>query len=86
MPLTHILKNKLLLQKHFHVQETAIDNWPFWMLEENIKLVNEIIEEEEKNRKKSEEDQMKGMPNYDSQMKSASNMASSAGNFSMPKF
>ena len=57
MPLTHILKNKLQLQKHFHLQEFAIDSWPFWMLEENVKLVNEILEEEEKHQKKGEEEQ-----------------------------
>jgi hypothetical protein len=86
MPLTHILKNKLLLQKHFHLQEWAMDIWPFWMFEENVKLVNEIIEEEETNRKKQEEDQSKGMPNYDGMMKNATNMSGSMNNFSMPKF
>ena len=85
MPLKHILKNKLLLQKHFHVQEEAMDKWPFWMFEENIKLVNEIIEEEDKDRKKQEGDQSKSMPNYDtnSMMRNASNIGS---NFSMPSF
>lgn len=76
MPLKHILKNKLLLQKHFNTQEEAMDLWPFWQLEENIKLVNEIIEEEENQRKKEEESQHKSMPNFDpnSIMKNASNM------------
>jgi hypothetical protein len=76
MPLKHILKNKLLLQKHFNTQENAMDNWPFWMFEENIKLVNEIIEEEESNKKKEEEKQQKSMPNYDpgSMMRNASNI------------
>ena len=83
MPLKHILKNKLLLQKHFHTQEYAMDEWPFWMFEENIKLVNEIVEEEENSRKKQEQDQQKGMPNFDanSMMKNASNMSSN-----IPKF
>ncbi len=56
----------------------AMDEWPFWMFEENIKLVNEIIEEEEKDRKKQEQDQSKGMPNFDagSMMRSASNFSS----------
>jgi hypothetical protein len=31
-----------------------MDNWPYWMLEENIKIVNEITDEEEKERKKEE--------------------------------
>ena len=83
MPLTHILKNKLQLQKHFHLQEWSIDNWPFWMLEENIKLVNEILEEEEKQQKKGEEDQSKSMPDYGGIMKNASSMGS---NFKMPNF
>lgn len=53
-----------------------MDNWPFWMFEENIKLVNEIIEEEESNKKKEEEKQQKSMPNYDpgSMMRNASNI------------
>ena len=83
MPLKHILKNKLLLQKHFHTQEIAMDEWPFWMFEENIKLVNEIVEEEDSSRKKQEKDQQKGMPNFDanSMMKNASNMSNN-----IPKF
>ena len=83
MPLKHILKNKLLLQKHFHLQEWAMDIWPFWLFEENINLVNEISEEEETKRKKEEEGQQKGMPNFDanSMMKNASNMTSN-----IPKF
>ena len=84
MPLKHILKNKLLLQKHFHLQEWAIDKWPFWMFEENVKLVNEIIEEEESNRKKQEEDQGGSLGNFDanSMMRNASNMTN---NFKPPK-
>ncbi len=53
------------------------------MLEENVKLVNEIIEEEESNRKKGEEDQSKGMPDYGGMMKNASSVGN---NFSIPKF
>jgi hypothetical protein len=61
-----------------------MDLWPFWMFEENIKFVNEIVEEEEKDRKKQEGEQSKSMPNYDtnSMMRNASNV----GNFSMPSF
>jgi hypothetical protein len=83
MPLKHILKNKLLLQKHFHLSEFAMDLWPFWMFEENIKLVNEIVEEEESNRKKQEGEQSKSLPNYDtnSMMRNASNFGS---NFNIP--
>ena len=82
MPLKHILKNKLLLQKHFNLQEWSIDMWPFWMFEENVKLVNEILEEEESNRKKQEGEQSAGMPDTGQMMKNMSNMSS---NFSMPK-
>ena len=84
MPLKHILKNKLLLQKHFNTQEAAMDEWPFWMFEENIKLVNEIVEEEETNRKKEEDGQQKQMGNFDanSMMKNAQSMSN---NFKAPK-
>ena len=76
MPLKHILKNKLLLQKHFNTQEVSMDNWPYWMFEENIKLVNEIIDEEDKHRKKEEDKQQSSMPNFNpgSMMKDASGM------------
>ena len=81
MPLKHILKNKLLLQKHFHTQEWSMDNWPFWMFEENIKLVNEIIEEEDKQRKADEDSQKSSMPDTSSMMKNASNFTNN-----IPKF
>ena len=83
MPLKHILKNKLLLQKHFHTQEAAMDEWPFWMLEENIKLVNEILEEEDSNKKKEEESQRGSMPDTSSMMRNAQSMTN---NMQMPKF
>jgi len=75
-PLSNLLKNKLLLQKNYHLQEFAIDSWPFWMLEENIKIVNELTEEEEKQRKK--EDSSSKTPNFNpsSMMNSMSSMAS----------
>ncbi len=59
-----------------------MDCWPFWMFEENIKLVNEIAEEEDSNRKKQEGEQTKGMPDTNSMMRNMSNMSS---NFSAPK-
>jgi hypothetical protein len=54
------------------------------MLEENVKLVNEIMEEEESNRKKDEESQQKGMPDTNAMMKNASSMGNIGGNFNMP--
>ena len=59
MPLRPLLKNKLLLQKHYHVNEFCIDEWPFWMFEENIKIVNELTDEEEQQRKAEEAQQNK---------------------------
>ena len=60
-----------------------MNEWPFWMFEENIKIVNEIVEEEESNRKKEEETQQKNMPNFDanSMVKNASNMTNN-----LPKY
>ncbi len=60
-----------------------MDYWPFWMLEENVKIVNEIVEEEDKQRKKDESQQQKQMGNFDanSMMRNAQNMT---GN--LPKF
>ena len=82
MPLKPLLKNKLLLQKHFHVNEFCLDQWPFWMLEENIKIVNELNEEEEKQRKQDEESQQKSMPNFNPNqlMSGVGNIGSNLGN------
>lgn len=76
MPLRHLLKNKLLLQKHYNVIEPAIDMWPFWMFEENIDIINEITEEEDKQRKKEEEKQQSSTPNFNpgSYMRDMNNM------------
>ena len=60
-----------------------MDEWPYWMLEENINIVNEIIEEEDNQRKKDEESQSSSMPDTSSMMKSAQSMTS---NMQMPKF
>ena len=65
-----------MLQKHFHTQEEAMDRWPFWMLEENIKIVNEIAEEEEKTRKQDEDGQRASMPDTGSMMRNASSITS----------
>lgn len=53
-----------------------MNEWPFWMFEENIKMVNEIVEEEDREKKKQEKDQQAQTPNFDanSMMKNASNM------------
>lgn len=58
-----------------------MDNWPFWMFEENIKLVNEIIDEEDKQRKQDEDSQKSGMPDTSSMMRNASSMTNN-----LPKF
>ena len=54
MPLRALLRNKLLLQKHFNVNEISMDEWPYWLFEENIKIVNDINKEEEEKQKNSE--------------------------------
>lgn len=51
-----------------------MDKWPFWMFEENIKLVNEIVEEEDTNRKTQEDTSQMGNFDANSMMKNASNM------------
>ena len=63
-----------------------MDHWPFWMFEENDKLVNEILEEEETNRKKQEDEQQKSMGGFDtnSMMRNASSMTNNM-NMNIPK-
>ena len=64
MPLTPLLKNKTLLTKHYHFSDSDIDNWPYFELEERVKIINEISDEEEKKQKNEEEKQSKSMPNF----------------------
>ena len=51
------------------------------MMEENIKIVNELTDDEEKSRKKEEEKQKQGTPNFNpsSYMNNISGMASKFG-------
>ena len=64
MHLTSLLRNKLLLQKDYGTQELAMDCWPYWQFEENIKIVNELVEEEETQRKKQESAQQAQTPSF----------------------
>ena len=41
-----------------------MNEWPYWMFEENVKIVNEISDEEEKQHKKDEDKQKTSMPNF----------------------
>ena len=75
MPLKPLLKNKLLLQKHFNVNEFCINEWPYWLFEENIKIVNEIIEEEERKQKEGEKNSGSSNFNPNSYMKNLDSMA-----------
>lgn len=76
--LISLFKNKLQLYKHYNLGDDTIDNWPYWMFEEMIKLINQMTEEEAKERKKEEESQSKQMGNFspNSYMKNMSSMAS----------
>lgn len=35
-----------------------MDEWPFWMFEENIKISNDLFEEEENYKKKLQEEKL----------------------------
>jgi len=77
MPLRDLLKSKILLYKNYNLGDDTIDNWPFWMFEENISIINELQEDEGKGRKHQEDEQSKMMGNMNpsSYMKSMSNMS-----------
>jgi hypothetical protein len=80
--LTNLLKNKALLYKNYNIGDPTINPWPYWQLEENIKIINKMNEEENKERKKQEEAQQKQQQqqsnnmNPGSYMNSMSSMAS----------
>jgi hypothetical protein len=58
-----------------------MDKWPFWMLEENIKIVNEIVEEEDKQRKQDEQAQNVNMPDTNAMRRNAGSLTNN-----IPKF
>lgn len=51
------------LIKEFNFDELTMNDWPFWLFEENIKIANKKIEDTEKHRKSEEEKQKANMPN-----------------------
>lgn len=65
------------MYKHYNLQDSTIDNWPFWMFEEVVKIINDIVEEENKETKKQQEEQGNSMGNFNpsSYMKSMSSMS-----------
>lgn len=83
MPLTHLLKNKILLQKgDIHLNERDIDEYPYWLFEENIKIINKMIEEDgEATSNSVGEQSMPKMPNVGDYMKSAESITSGFKNF-----
>lgn len=83
MPLHDILKIKLQLQKMYRLQEETIDKYPFWMLEENIKIVDELNDEERKAEEEQQKQQNANMPDYN--MSNAMNNANNMMN-NVPKF
>ena len=66
------------MYKHYNLQDATIDNWPFWMFEEVVKIINDIVEEEGSEQKKQNEEQTGAMGNFNpsSYMKGMSNMGS----------
>ena len=80
MHLKGLLKNKILIYKNFNGigGDATIDAWPYWLLEENIKIMNELSEDEDKEKKKQEGDQSKQMGNFspNSYMKGMDSMSS----------
>jgi len=75
--LRDLLKNKIQLYKHYNIGDDTINSWPFWMFEENIKIINELNEEEDKQRKAQEKEQAKqsGNASPNSYMKGMSDIA-----------
>jgi len=46
MPLNYILKNKILMYKQpWNLTDETINKWPYWLFEENIKIINSLQEE-----------------------------------------
>lgn len=82
IPLQAILSNKMDLVKEFNYSEITMDDWPFWLFEENIKIANKKIEDSEKHRKSEEEKQKVNMPNINPSQY-MSGMSSMANKFKM---
>jgi len=46
MPLNNILKNKILMYRDpWNLSDETINKWPYWLFEENIKIINSLNEE-----------------------------------------
>jgi hypothetical protein len=73
VPLIGLLKNKVQLYKNYNLQDSTIDNWPFWQFESYIQIINDITEDENKNQQ-SDDGTMGGF-DPSSYMSGMSNMA-----------
>lgn len=51
LPLETILQNKLLISKHYGFTEYDLDNQVYFLFEEYIKIINKLVEEENKKQK-----------------------------------
>ena len=60
--LISLLKNKVQLYKHYNLNDETIDKWEYWRFEEIIKIVNDLTEEENNQRKSQEADQKASQP------------------------
>ena len=63
-----------MLSKHYHMSERDANDLPFWQFEEVVKIVNELTEEENKEREKQDKGQNQNF-NPSSYMRDFSSMA-----------
>ena len=82
IPLTNLLKNKFELIWLKNVPFSEIDRLPYWEFEEYIKLFNERINEQNKQRQKEEEESRALSKSVMPQIPDISKMMS---NISLPK-
>ena len=64
------IDTKIALYKHFRLQSSEIESWPFYELEMTVKKLKEILEKQKEQEEKQTKEQQKNTPNMNNYTKS----------------
>lgn len=76
------IDGKIALYKHYRLQSSEIEAWPYYEYEMTITKLKKQLEQQREHEEKSQKEQQKGMPNMSKMTKGFGNMKMP----SVPKF
>lgn len=52
----NLVQNKVYITKNFHIQPSEIERMPYWEYEQTLKIINKMVEEENKQQEEQNKD------------------------------